>query len=193
MEPKPDLMARVDYVVSNDPNNQPEIRKKKKSSFLPKFFIILIIMLAGAGAYWYFFARDSKPKEETYETTIKNYYRYIEKKDKTGVLSTYVPCTRKDENVLNELEVALSSFKDNYKIEYKINNVEVVNEDDQNNLKTATIGTYCGTDNIPNITDYKHVYVSQTIVSDERTTNDMEFWVVKIDNKWYIVPITENL
>ena len=193
MEPKPDLMARVDYVVSNEQVPTSNVRKKKKGSFLPKFFIILFVMLLGAGLYWFFFVKDSKPKEETYETPINTYYKSIEKKDKKGIVSAYVPCARKDENLMNEIEVALASFQDKFSVEYKIKNVEVVNEDDQNNLKTTALGTYCGIENIPNITDYKHVYVSQTIVTDERTTTEIDFWVVQIDKKWYIIPITENV
>ncbi|MBR4261890.1 MAG: hypothetical protein IKQ35_00815 [Bacilli bacterium] len=193
MEPKPDLMARVDYVVSNEQGPTSNVRKKKKGSFLPKFFIILFVMLLGAGLYWFFFVKDSKPKEETYETPINTYYKSIEKKDKKGIVSAYVPCARKDENLMNEIEVALASFQDKFSVEYKIKNVEVVNEDDQNNLKTTALGTYCGVENIPNITDYKHVYVSQTIVTDERTTTEIDFWVVQIDKKWYIIPITENV
>ena len=193
MEPKPDLMARVDYVVADDKQVSNK-KSKNKKSFLPKFIITLLLILICAGLCWFFLFKGNKLKEETYETTIRTYYKNIEKNDKNGVLSTYVPCTSKSEEVINEVDTKLSTYKKlgKYKVEYKINSVEMVNEEDQNSIKTNNLGTYCGIDSIPNITDYKHIYISQTLITDERTTTDLELFIVQIEDKWYIVPIIEN-
>ena len=193
MEPKPDLMARVDYVVADDKQVSNK-KSKNKKSFLPKFIIILLLILICAGLCWFFLFKGNKLKEETYETTIRTYYKNIEKNDKNGVLSTYVPCTSKSEEVINEVDTKLSTYKKlgKYKVEYKINSVEMVNEEDQNSIKTNNLGTYCGIDSIPNITDYKHIYISQTLITDERTTTDLELFIVQIEDKWYIVPIIEK-
>ena len=193
MEPKHDIMAKVDYVISNDETSKKK-EKKKKSGFL-KFLIIIILMLICAGICWFIFIKGNNNKEETYEKMVQNYYKYIEKQDKSGIISTYIPCTTKDENITSEIDNKLKSYNQlgDFKIEYKINSVENVNEEEQNSIKTSSIGTYCEIDNIPEITDYKHLYISQTLITDERTTTDIELWVVQINNKWYIVPTDENI
>ncbi len=193
MEPKPDLLAR-DYINDEDFSSSGKKNKKKKS-FLPTFFIILILMLAVAGIYYFFFMKKETIKEDTYETPIEEYYAALNKKDKDKLLNTYVPCTRADENVNNEVAVSLAALNiyESLKIEYKITSTEVVNSVDQDSIKTTMLGTYCGLENIPEITNYKHIFVEQTLITDERTTNNVEFWVVQIEDKWYIVPITENI
>lgn len=188
---KPDLLARIPDPSESDVEITPT---KKKGKPMKKVLNIIIIILAIAVvgvAIWHFFLQDiEKISDSNYMDPIATYFDGYKEVDSTKMLSSFVPCVAKNEDIASMITTSVQT-RTQYKevtIEYNEKTAEVVNNTDQATLDEY-LKTTCGTD-LPTITEYKHVYVSQKIKTEQDTDfteNNPEFWNIKIEDKWYIL------
>ena len=200
-EVKPDLMAKAEIAIQ--PDGVPEIdhvkinKRRRKKKFRKLFFTFFIIILfvggvAGFG-YWYLFNKEKEPSTPT--TPITLYLKGYQNGDKEMILSAFVPCSRDSQDVKDTVKFLINDRKLSNKmsVTYEVTSTEVVNDVDREDNNTNYLGVQCGTENIPNIQDYKHVYTNVTIdVDGSITTKRAEFWTVLIDGEWYMILIPET-
>ena len=191
---KPDLLAGINTATEDlEPENIEKGKKDKKKmrKVMNIIIIILAIALIGVGVY-YLTNHMKETSASTYMDPISTYFEGYSNSNVELMLSSFVPCLSKTEEIATEINNLINA-RNQYgaiEVDFKEKNVEVVNGDDQSHLDDYLSET-CSTDS-NEITDYKHVFVEQTItVTDtkEVTTNEPEFWVVQINEQWYILSI----
>lgn len=192
---KPDLLAVGPRDDGNNNNNVSAKKEKKKMNYKKILNIVtLLIMIIIAVCVWYFVLRDSSNKAHGYMEPIDTWYQGYNDSNSSTILSSYVPCLTQNEDVIDGVNNLVSSHNIYtwFTIDYVEERAEVVNSDDQEPLNQY-LKDHCDTD-IPTITEYKRVYIKQTISNNETKEETMkpQFFTVKIDNKWYILALQEQ-
>lgn len=188
---KPDLLARTPDPGENELDLKNKKKGGKKMKKIMNFILIILAIAVILAAVWYFFINKKEP-ESSYMDPIEAYFTGYDESDTSKILSSFVPCVSKTDEITNLITTTVNDRAQYGKLslEFKEKNTEVVNADDQLVLDKY-LKDMCGT-NLPTVSEYKHVYIEEKIKTEEEkefTQNNPEFWIVKIDGKWYILLI----
>lgn len=194
---KPDLLAGINEAKDDlEPDNLSSKGKKEKKKMrkIMDFIIIILIIAIVIVAAFYLPTMFNK-ESELYMEPIRTYFDGYTKANADLMLSSYVPCLSKTEEVTSLVSNSINTRNqyDSIEIVIKEKNIEVVNDADKNHLDSY-LEERCGTEEFKkqNISGYKHIFVEQetkTSDSEKTTKTEPEFWIVEIENKWYILLI----
>lgn len=190
---KPDLLARIPDPDAQDvETSTPKKKGKPMRKVLNAIIVLLAIAVAGA-AIWYFFIQGKEDaNKDKYMDPISTYITGYRDADASKMLSAFVPCVAKSEEVslmISNLITTRNQYKE-MTIEFSEKSAEVVNGADQQSLNDY-LKNVCGTE-APTITDYKQVYVEQKTKTEQDkdfVIKNPKFWNVMIDETWYILMV----
>ena len=154
--------------------------------------VILAIAVAGAAVWYFFFQGKEDANKENYMEPIETYITGYRDADASKMLSAFVPCVAKSEEI-SLMITNIISTRNQYKelqVEFSEKSAEVVNGSDQQSLNEYLKNT-CGSE-APTIKEYKQVYVEQKIKTEQDkdfAVENPKFWNVMIDEKWYILMV----
>ena len=190
---KPDLLAKIPDPEAQDVElSTPKKKGKPMRKVLNAIIIILAIAVAGAAVWYFFFQGKEDANKEKYMEPVETYITGYRDADASKMLSAFVPCVAKSEEV-SLMITNLISTRNQYKevqVEFSEKSAEVVNSADQQSLNDYLKNT-CGTD-APTIKEYKQVYVEQKIKTEQDkdfVIKNPKFWNVMIDENWYILMV----
>lgn len=194
---KPDLLAvNQTAMPTTDSGSDDEMKKKKRPNTkkILDIVTIAIILVIGLVAVWYFFLRDKEEKaNDNYMQPIVSWFKGYNDGNASAMLSSYVPCLSNVDEIITEINNRVNSrlTNKNFYLEYKEEKSEVVNSQDQAELDSY-LSERCAT--TPKIEEYKRVYINEKLsISEDKELEDNhpEFFVVRIENKWYILAFQE--
>ena len=195
---KPDLLAVDQSLMPTTDGGSDDDMKKKKRPNTKKILdiaTIAIILVIGLVAVWYFFLREKEEKaNDNYMQPIVSWFKGYNDGNTRDMLSSYVPCLSSVDEFITEINDRVNSrlTNKNFYLEYKEEKSEVVNSQDQAELDSY-LSERCSS--TPKIEEYKRVYIDEKLsVSEDKKMeeNHPEFFVVKIENKWYILAFQEQ-
>lgn len=190
---KPDLLAVDQSLMPTTNDESADDMKKKKRPNTKKILDIVtiaIILVIGLVAVWYFFLREKEEKaNDNYMQPIVSWFKGYNDGNTSAMLSSYVPCLSNVDEIITEINNRVNSrlTNKNFYLEYKEEKSEVVNSQDQAELDSY-LSERCSS--TPKIEEYKRVYIDEKLsVSEDKKMEDNhpQFFVVKIENKWYIL------
>ena len=190
---KPDLLARIPDPEAQDVElSAPKKKGKPMRKVLNVIIVILAIAVAGAAVWYFFFQGKEDANKENYMEPIETYITGYRDADASKMLSAFVPCVAKSEEI-SLMITNIISTRNQYKelqVEFSEKSAEVVNGSDQQSLNEYLKNT-CGSE-APTIKEYKQVYVEQKIKTEQDkdfAVENPKFWNVMIDEKWYILMV----
>ncbi|MBQ7104755.1 MAG: zinc ribbon domain-containing protein [Bacilli bacterium] len=191
--PKPDLLATIPDETDVDIDIKTTKKKGKKpmKKVMNAILVILIIAVIGV-LIWYFIQGRETKENNNYMKPVDEYFSAYKAGDSTKMLASFVPCVSQTDEITTLITTTVNNSAQYgvITLEYKETTTEVVNKDDQKHLDEY-LKNMCPT-STPAIEEYKHVFVEQKIKGQEEkefTVNNPEFWVVKVNNEWYILQI----